>query len=352
MLDSTVCRAEHLSSDWFQRWDAAYALPRDPAQPDRGEFSWGQQRKIWEWYAITQALEERDMLRPGRTGIGFAVGQEPLPAMFAAKGASVLATDQPVVDSMSSWIGTGQHAADITPLWKPWLLDSATFHDRVHFQPVDMRDLSPLGGQLVDFVWSSCSLEHLGSLEAGLRFVQDSTRLLRPGGVAVHTTEFNLSSDTATVETGDSVLYRRQDLERLDRRLRSQCAGLARLDLWGGTEQRDLAWDHEPFFGHGRAHLKLRLHGHIVTSVLLIVHAGPPPVDRTGGTPEGDPGIDMERRWTALTAEIDALRHSVGHLDRECQELRKMSQAMRDSFSWRISLPLRLLTRTWRKQAK
>ena len=32
-------------------------------------------RKMWEWLFIAQALAERDMLRPGRVGLGFGVGR-------------------------------------------------------------------------------------------------------------------------------------------------------------------------------------------------------------------------------------------------------------------------------------
>ena len=41
-----------------------------------------------------------------------------------------------------------------------------------------------------DFTWSSCALEHLGTLAAGADFVVAQMDCLRPGGVAVHTTEF------------------------------------------------------------------------------------------------------------------------------------------------------------------
>ena len=51
-----------------------------------------------------------------------------------------------------------------------------------------MRDLPDDLGSF-DFIWSSCSFEHLGSLGEGERFVLEALRFLKPGGVAVHTTE-------------------------------------------------------------------------------------------------------------------------------------------------------------------
>jgi hypothetical protein len=64
-----------------------------------------------------------------------------------------------------------------------------------------------------DFLWSSCALEHLGSLDAGLDFVVNAMDLLKPGGTAIHTTEFNLSSDDETLTSGPCVIYRRRDID-------------------------------------------------------------------------------------------------------------------------------------------
>ena len=46
-------------------------------------------------------------------------------------------------------------------------------------------------------------------------FVINSMRVLKPGGVAVHTTEFNLSSNDDTIEARDLCVYRRRDIELL-----------------------------------------------------------------------------------------------------------------------------------------
>ena len=44
-----------------------------------------------------------------------------------------------------------------------------------------------------DLVWSSCALEHLGTPQAGLDFIMRTLDLLEPGGLAVHTTELELT---------------------------------------------------------------------------------------------------------------------------------------------------------------
>lgn len=65
-----------------------------------------------------------------------------------------------------------------------------------------------------DFCWSSCALEHLGDLRRGFDFIINSVeKTLKVGGIACHTTEFNLSPNDTTVASGPTVLYRRKDLD-------------------------------------------------------------------------------------------------------------------------------------------
>jgi SAM-dependent methyltransferase len=215
-----VCRRAHFDAPGFARWNPGHNADSAPSvlrPPDvlRPLNAVVFHCKSWEWAAITQALDERGMLRAGRRGGGFAVGREPLTSRFAAMGAEILATDLGDMTASADWSATGQHAAGLEALYWPKLIDREAFEARVRFLPQDMRALDAAALGVFDFVWSSCSFEHLGNLEAGLRFVLDSMALLRPGGVAVHTTEFNLSSDDATVEAGTSVIYRRRDLAAL-----------------------------------------------------------------------------------------------------------------------------------------
>lgn len=264
MLTSFVCRHAHFQEEWLDRWSRALGHPDPLDQP-----GWSH-RKIWEWCAISQALAERGMLGPERLGLGFAVGTEPLPAAFAARGPFVLATDLASADSEACWTATGQHAASKEALWFTGLVDRADFESRVRFADADMRTLEGLL-PIWDFIWSSCALEHLGTLEAGWDFVVSSTRLLRPGGVAAHTTEFNVSSGEATIEAGPNVLYRSSDVGRLAERLRSEGHRLETPDLFPGDHPDDLEPDEPPYFQSRRKHIKLRLEGHVTTSMLLIV---------------------------------------------------------------------------------
>jgi SAM-dependent methyltransferase len=273
MLASIVCRYEHYLSDWYRRWAAKLPLTHygiDPSiVPKRPH------RKAWEWCAIAQALSEREMLEPGRKGCGFAVGREPLAALFASLGPDILATDLPPSSEATPWANTGQHAASLKAIYRPEILDPQTFDSRVRFHSVDMRKLDLLPEDHgFDFLWSACSIEHLGSLGAGMTFVAESARLLRPGGWAVHTTEFNVSSDSDTVESGDSVLYRERDIRALDRRLRAVGCGLCRCDFFAGDAPEDLDFDLPPYGLAERQHVKLLVSGFVCTSMLLIVRKG------------------------------------------------------------------------------
>ena len=108
-----------------------------------------------------------------------------------------------------------------------------------------------------------------------MEFVRQSTLLLRPGGVAVHTTEFNVSSNEVTVDRGGYVFYRQRDFEQVDRDLRQMRCGLARLDLYAGDGLLDVEYDTVPYERRDPPHhVKLLLEGHVVTSALLIVRKG------------------------------------------------------------------------------
>jgi hypothetical protein len=50
-------------------------------------------REDWEFAFIFEALNERGLLREGKTGLGFACGKEPLPSIFASCGCRIVATD-------------------------------------------------------------------------------------------------------------------------------------------------------------------------------------------------------------------------------------------------------------------
>ena len=262
MLKSCLCRAEHFRSPWYKEWFERLAIQLPPNIPAH--------RKHWEWAAISQALFERHCLKAGKIGLGFAVGTEPLPSLFAEMGATIEATDIDDADVAELWRTNNEYGGNLLSLLHPDVTSEDRFHKNVSFYHADMNDLSQFKKHHYDFLWSSCAIEHVGSLEKSISFVKRSMQLLKPGGIAVHTTEFNLDSTTNTVEMGGSILYRRSDLEQLDFELRKEYACIEPMDLNPGYERDDVLYDYQPYYENGRAHIKIILDGLLTTSLLLI----------------------------------------------------------------------------------
>ncbi|MCU0890115.1 MAG: methyltransferase domain-containing protein [Rubritepida sp.] len=193
------------------------------------------------------------MLAPGRRGLGFAVGREPLPSLLVARGAEVLATDLDAGDTRAAdWISTNQNAARVEDLHWPRLVDREAFLARCAFRAVDMNALpADLRAGGFDFVWSSCSFEHLGSIERGLDFVVAAMDCLAPGGVAVHTTELQLDNDAPPVDGRGTVLFRRRDMEALAARLAARGHAMAPIDYGPGLGLLDGYVDVPPYGARG-----------------------------------------------------------------------------------------------------
>ena len=256
-LKSQICTQASLESDIFQDWVGRL-----------GEWHGHMHRKVWEWCFITQALHERKQLHPGQRGLGFAVGTEPLASMFCGLGASICATDIFIdIAKEKGWVSTNQHASGMAELNSRQLCPDELFEERCTFRYVDMNDMPEDLGEY-DFIWSSCALEHLGSLAQGEQFIYNAMAYLKPGGIAVHTTEYNFSSNDSTIAEGGTVLFRKQDLEKIVSQLQAN-GHKVDLDLSPGTLPIDQIIDVPPY-KHDR-HLKIQLEQYVTTSVGLII---------------------------------------------------------------------------------
>jgi 2-polyprenyl-3-methyl-5-hydroxy-6-metoxy-1,4-benzoquinol methylase len=257
LLKSGICTQEQLESTKFQDWAERF-----------GEARGHLHRKIWEWCFIAEALHERKLLQPGFSGLGFAVGTEPLTSLFCNLGSSIYATDLFTdIAKEGGWVKTNQHASNVESLNSRKLCSNELFKKNCTFRHVDMNDI-PNDMTNFDFVWSSCALEHLGSLSHGEEFIYNAMKCLKPGGFAVHTTEYNFSSNSNTVSSGDTVLYRRQDIENIISNIREQGHSIE-MDFTAGSLPRDTFIDLPPY--KHNPHLKLQLGEYVTTSIGLII---------------------------------------------------------------------------------
>lgn len=266
VMTSRLCTEDSLRSPALQAWGRRLRPTWDPDGTDPKELLL--HRKTWEWLFIAEALSERLMLGTGRTGIGFGVGREPLVALFASEGCTILATDlHPEKAEATGWRQSGAEYADgLAGLNEAGLCAPDAFDRQVTYRDVDMTRL-PLDLGEFDFSWSSCAFEHLGSIEAGADFLVGQMQVVRPGGVAVHTTEFNCSSDDRTISEGGTVLYRRCDLVSIADRLVDEGYRIT-LDLTEGDSPADRHIDVPPF---SDTHLRTMLGEFVTTSVGLII---------------------------------------------------------------------------------
>jgi len=257
---STLCRQQDFDQPWVPYWATRLGVP------------FRYHRKLWEHAFICQALWERGCLESGSRGLGFGCGSEPLPAHFASRNCHVVGTDM-AADAASAlgWIETEQHAVGKESLRHPGVCPDDIFDRMVTFQPCDMNQI-PADFTDFDFCWSSCALEHLGSIQQGLDFIERSLGCLKPGGWAVHTTEFNLSSTVETLDHRDTVLFRCFDLMVLARHLAARGHTMVPLDFTPGTGVVDRYIDVAPFLNEPS--LVLALEGFATTSFGIIVQRG------------------------------------------------------------------------------
>jgi len=274
-LVSKATTQEDMESPWFAYW--CKELKIAPIY----------HRKIWEYAFVLQCLHDHDLLCEGVSAMGFGCGEEPMASYFATLGLDTLVTDlDPVRVAGKGWAETHQHARTRETAFRPDLVSREIFDARVRHQFVDMNAI-PQVPQPFDFCWSICAMEHLGNIEAGLSFVENSLQVLKPGGLAIHTTEYNYLSENETRESGEVVLFLRRHFEALAQRLRASGHELLGPDFSAGKGVLDDFIDVPPYGDEAEgwlknkytphvksdfpAHLKLSISGFAATCFGLVV---------------------------------------------------------------------------------
>jgi hypothetical protein len=219
-------------------------------------------RKQWEFVYIIRCLEKSNILKEGSRGLVFGVGRERLPSYFASMDCIITATDLSSLNGPNNWQNTNQHCSCKKDLFHKALISEDKFEKNVSFEEVDMNNV-PKHLIDYDFCWSSCALEHIGGLESGFNFIKNSLNCLKPGGIAVHTTEFNLSSNINTFESEGSSVYRKKDIENFAEEMFEEGHELY-LNFNIGESIRNFGVDEDR--SNKDFHLKLKIQDFISTS--------------------------------------------------------------------------------------
>ncbi len=269
-LTSKASTQSDMESDWVSYWCQELKIPVIF------------HRKVWELAYALQAVYETGKLKPGMSAVGFGCGVEALPSYFASKGVQVVITDLEPEDSRSlGWADTNQHTATLNSAYHGNLIDRDKFDNLVSLRYVDMNNI-PQDLQGYDFCWSICALEHLGSIEKGLNFIENSLGVLKPGGVSIHTTEYNFMYEDETIDNWGTVLFLRKHFKELYDRLTRQGHKVRPLDLSIGDKPLDRFIDLPPFphnysdfmrsqWGDENSHLKVSVDGFPCTCFGLII---------------------------------------------------------------------------------
>lgn len=231
------------------------------------------QLKTWELCSIYKALHERDCIGHGKTGLGFGVGTEPLPALFAKYGCKIVATDLPPDDPRRAyWKSLGfKEKHHPVPFKKNLnvknICDPVKFDKNVDVQYVDMNYIYESLNNKFDFTWSTSSFEHIGGINNSLAFFRTQMKCLKVGGWAVHATAYNISSNEETYDAHNMCFFRKKDLERLARDLKEDGNYMEPFDFSTGKEPDDLI---EASYPYGEPMIRVRMKGYLITSVILI----------------------------------------------------------------------------------
>lgn len=179
----------------------------------------GKDRKAWEFIQVYRGLNQLGLLNGETQILGLGVGHECLIYAFTNVCRQVVATD---LYESQEWATAAMAVNDVYER-NPFPYQ----RDRLTVQHMDMTQIE-FPNNSVDAIWSCCAVEHVNNFRDLHQVYREIHRVLKPGGVAALTTEFNITdrpsyepnllfTDRAWIEqwlTGDNPLV--QGFELLD----------------------------------------------------------------------------------------------------------------------------------------
>lgn len=230
-------------------------------------------RKQWEYFLALQTIwASSGGNLHGKKAILFGVGLDPIAAVLASLGMDVKATDFRGGANAAAWKSTGQLSEDMSDLNARGICSREDFLDRCSYEEVDMSAIPNKFRSSFDYSLSFCSLGHIGGYREGLDFVEQSGKVLRPGGIAVHTTEIDLSEHLPVLESPNLSLYRSADLKKTLQTLTEQGYQVPDHSFKAGPGLADSHLDKEPY---SSTHLRFELLGHETTAFGFVFSKSP-----------------------------------------------------------------------------
>lgn len=172
-----VCRVSDTANPLWRQGFADLRFPDDPAVFHR---------KVWEFSQTLYGLRKLRRLTPDSVALGIGCGHEELMYFLANRIARVVATDL----YEGSYLG-GESDADV--LEHPDKYAPIRYReDHLEVRRMDGLALDAADGRF-DFVFCLSSIEHFGTVRDKRQAFREMFRVLKPGGVAVVTTEVVLN---------------------------------------------------------------------------------------------------------------------------------------------------------------
>lgn len=141
-----------------------------------------QSRKAWEFIHVYQGLKQLGLLNETSKALGLGVGHECLIYAFTNVCQEVVATDLYRSQEWTTASMAVQEVYDKSPF--PYQ------RERLTVQHMDMTKIEYPDASF-DFVWSCCAIEHVNNFQDLHQVYREIHRVLKPGGIAALTTEFN-----------------------------------------------------------------------------------------------------------------------------------------------------------------
>lgn len=217
-------------------------------------------RKLWEYLYILYQFDSHFDNKKDLNILCFGTGLEIIPAILSLDPRVKTVTisdgpENPNWSDTSQWIGS---VKDYVSSVRVKEFDKS----KLLFKTIDMNNLPSVSSKY-DFLWSTSSLEHLGSMEKSIAFIVNSSTWLTNNGIACHATEFNDSKTTRLV--GDSVYFRKQDILTIKNQLALNGFEMSEPDFTTSNHPYNKYIDHYPY-SHKPAHMKLKFDGYVITS--------------------------------------------------------------------------------------